>query len=349
MASLIKTTITCVNNTSNNISEMTDEPTSNLAVPTIMPGPYVKGMILNLTIKWTRDPPSEEPVLLTVTKVFAVTMSPTMEVQWVSSSGEIRKAILKLFDRRYGEQSRGYTSAAHSPSVEACWQRYVQSGQAPDLFKHIEKMDKNEGEGVWDLCPFEDDEDTADTWETTAKKEGRLQYRAVQRWRSETRAYEHLDKLQGKCVPIFYGSTSFSLAPPGVDPEFFRVGGILIQRIDGFVLDSLLDMKEASTDTDWQALIQRTVEVAEEVNRWGVINYDCKPHNMIVQMPSMQPFEIDFAQCSFREDYASDDEYNEMVRQWGNPVGFGGVVATRLNKVLKLGIKIKYGPWYGDA
>lgn len=71
---------------------------------------------------------------------------------------------------------------------------------------------------------------------------------------------------------------------------------------------------------------------------------------MIVQTPSWQPFEIDFAQCSFREDYASDDECDEMVRQLGNPVGFGGVVATRLNKVLELGIKIKYGLWLeGDT
>lgn len=329
---------------------MLDTTTSDPAAPSKMPGPYVKGMVLDLPVKWTRDT-SEERVLLTVTKVFDVTMSPAMEIQWVSSSGETRTAILKLFDRRYGEQSRGRSSAAHSPSVEACWHRYVQSGQAPGLFKYIEKMDEEEGEGSWDLCPFEDDEDTADTWETTAKKEGRLQYRALQRWRSEIKAYEHLERLQGKCVPLFYGTTSFSLAPSGSDSEFFQVGGILVQRIDGFILDSLLDMTEASpqADTDWQGLVQRVVEVAEEVNKCGVINYDCKPHNIIVQTPSMQPFQIDFAQCSFREDYATDEEYNEMVRQCGNPVGFGGVVATRLNNVLKLGIKIKYGPWKGVA
>ncbi|KAJ0115647.1 hypothetical protein J7T55_010470 [Diaporthe amygdali] len=332
-----------------NTRETLNETTSGPVAPSNTPGPYVEGMVLDLTINWTRDTPSEERVHLTVTKVFDVTMSPAMEVKWVSSTRETRTAVLKLFDRRYGEQSRGSSSAYHSPSVEACWQRYVQSGQAPSLFRYIEEMDMEEGEGVWDFFPFEDDEDTADTWETTAKKEGRLQYRALQRWRSEIRAYEHLEKLQGKCVPLFYGTTSFSLDPSRSDTDFFRVGGILVQRIDGFILDSLLDMTEASPDTDWQGLVQSAVEVAEEVNKCGVMNWDCKPRNMIVQMPSLQPFEIDFAQCSFREEYASEDEYNEAVRTCGNPVGFGGVVATRLNRVLRLGIKIKYGPWLGDV
>lgn len=331
---------------------MLNETTTDPVTPSSMPGPYFKGMVLDLSVKWTRDTPSEERVLLTVTKVFDVTISPAMEVQWVSNTGETRTAILKLFDRRYGVSRQSHWSSypEHSPAVEACWQKYVQSGQAPGLFKYMEEMDRDEGEGIWDLSAFTDDEDTADTWETTAKKEGRHQYRALHKWRSEIRAYEHLESLQGKCVPLFYGTTSFSLAPTGLsDPDFFRVGGILVQRINGFSLDSLLDMTEASPDTDWQGLIQRVVEVAEKVNKCGVINYDCKPHNMIIQTPSMQPFEIDFAQCSFREDYASDDEYNDMVRQVGNPVGFGGVVATRFNKVLKLGMNIKYGPWLGDG
>lgn len=151
-------------------------------------------------------------------------------------------------------------------------------------------------------------------------------------------------------MPRLYGTTSFSLAPPGSESDsgYFRVGGILVQRIDGFIPDRLLDMTEASPDADWQGIVQRAVEVAEEVNKCGVINNDCKPHNMIVQMPSLQPFEIDFAQCSFREDYASADEYDEDVRSVGNPAGFGGVVATRLNKAFKLGIQIQYGPWLGD-
>lgn len=116
-------------------------------------------------------------------------------------------------------------------------------------------------------------------------------------------------------MALFYGTKSFSLAPPGSDPEFFRVGGIFVHRIDGFSLDSLLDITEASPDTDWQGLVQRAVETAGEGNKCDVINYNCKAHNMIVQMPSLQPFEVDCAQCSFREDYASGDEYDEKMTQ----------------------------------
>lgn len=297
-----------------------------------------------LPVKWTRGTPSEERVLFTVTKVFEVAVSPVMVVQWASSSGKARTAILKLFDRRYGYESRWCREMYHSPSVEACWQRYVQSGQAPGLFEYIKEMDK--ADFRWYIDPLEEEEeDTADTWETTARKEGLLQYRLLQSLKTETRAYKHLEKLQGKCVPLFYGTTSFSLAPLGSDTQFLRVGGILTQHIDGFTLDSLLKMEEASPDFDYQGLVQRVVEVAEEVNTCGVVNNDCVPHNMIVETGSMQPFEFDFSDCSFREDFASEDEYNEKVECCGNPVGFGAVVAKRLNRKFKLGIGIKYGPW----
>ncbi|KUI59261.1 hypothetical protein VP1G_06523 [Cytospora mali] len=232
-------------------------------------------MVLDLTVNWKRETPSEERVLMTVTEAFDVSMSPAVEVQRVSSSGETRTAVLKLFDRRYG--SRGHFHRyGHNPGMEACWQKYVQSGQAPGLYKCIEEADWEKGKG------------------------------------------------------------------------YFQVGGNLIQRISGFILGDLLDLMEASPDVDYQGLCQSAVEVAEEVNECGVINYDCKPRNMIVQTPTMQPFMIDFAQCSFREEFANDDEYNQIVEYWGNPIGFGGVVATRLNRVLKLGITIQYGPWSGN-
>ncbi|KAL1845204.1 hypothetical protein Daus18300_014572 [Diaporthe australafricana] len=243
-----------------------------------------------------------------------------MEVEWASSSGEARKAILKLFDRRYGHESRWWRDMCHSPSVKACWQRYVRSGQAPGFFEYIKEMDKKDH--PWHVDPLECEVDTADTWEMTAKKEGLLQYRLLQRQRTEIRAYNHLEKLQGKCVPLFYGTTSFSLAPLGSDPQFFRIGGILTQHIDGFTLNNLLEIEEASPDVDHQGLVQRVVEVAEDVNTCGVLNDDCVPHNMIVQTGSMQPFEFDFSECSFREDFDSEDEYIEYVRRRGDPAGF---------------------------
>ncbi|KAG6368347.1 hypothetical protein INS49_002552 [Diaporthe citri] len=320
MASSRPADMLCDSSGGSNTGEALGEITNRSTAPCHTPGPYVEGMVLDLPVNWTRGTPSEERVLFTVTKVFEVAMSPVMEVQWSSSPGK-------------------------APSVKACWQRYVQSGQAPGFFEYIKEMDKQGRQ--WYIDPLEGEEDTADTWETTAKKEGLLQYRLLQSLKTEIRAYKHLEKLQGKCVPLFYGTTSFSLTPLGSDPQFFRVDGILTQHIDGSTLDSLLEMAEASPDVDYQGLVQRVVEVAEDVNTCGVVNVDCVPHNMIIQIGSMQPFEFDFSQCSFREDFASEDEYNENVRYCGNPVGFAAVVAKRLSRKFKLGIRIKYGPWIG--
>lgn len=330
-----------------NTRQALGEITNRSTAPCHTPGPYVEGMVLDLPVNWTRGTPSEERVLFTVTKVFEVTTMPVMEVQWASSSGgKAQTAILKLFDRRYGHESRWWRDWCHSPSVEACWQKYVQSGHALGFFEYIKEMDDKRCN--WYLDPL-DGEDTVDTWEMTAKKEGLMQYRLLQGLKTEIRAYKHLEKLQGKCIPIFYGTTSFSLAPRQLesDPQFFQIGGILTQHIDGFTLDSLLETEELSPDIDYQGLIQRVIEVAEEVNVCGVVNIDCVPHNMIIQTGSMQPFEFDFFECSFREDFASEDEYKENVRYTGNPVGFGTVVGKRLNRKFKLGLRVKYGPWIG--
>lgn len=347
MASSRPADMLCDSGGGSNTREALDEITNRSIAPCHTPGPYVEGMVLDLPVNWTRGTPSEERVLFTVTKVFEVAMFSVMEVQWGSSSGKARTAILKLFDRRYGHESRWWRDYCHSPSVEACWQRYVQSGQAPGFFEYIEEMDKKGH--PWYVDPLEGEEDTADTWETTAKKEGLLQYRALQCLETEIRAYKHLEKLQGKCIPVFYGTTSFSLTPLGQDPQFFRVGGILTQKIDGFTLDSLLEVEELSPDVDYQGLVQRVVEVAEDVNTCGVINADCVPHNMIIQTGSMQPFEFDFFKCSFREDFASEDEYNDKVENCGNPVGFGVPVAKRLSRKLKFDISIKWGLWIGNT
>lgn len=81
---------------------MLEEAKADLATPSDIPGPYFEVTVLDLTVNWTRDRESKERVFLTITKAFDVTMSPTMEVQWVSASGETHSAILKFFDRSYG-------------------------------------------------------------------------------------------------------------------------------------------------------------------------------------------------------------------------------------------------------
>lgn len=146
---------------------MLEEAKADLATPSDIPGPYFEVTVLDLTVNWTRDRVSKEGVLLTITKAFDVTMSPTMEVQWVSASGETHSAILNFFDRSYGDfrMSHWSTYPENSASIEACWQRYVQSGQVTAIFNYMEAMDRDEGEGIWDLGSVlmeYEDADTAD-------------------------------------------------------------------------------------------------------------------------------------------------------------------------------------------
>lgn len=180
------------------------------------PNYYEEGMLLDLKVDWTDvAADSEEHTLFTIIKVFPVSLSPTMVVQWNESSGQQQSGVLKFFDRRASRRFRGADLAAHSPSVEACWIGYVQSGHGPELFKELQELNGERADWAA-VRDFDANELTADTWETTARKEGERQFCALDFWMREIKAYERLKDLQGKCIPTFYGSTSFdSDCPPG--------------------------------------------------------------------------------------------------------------------------------------
>ncbi|KAI8799423.1 hypothetical protein BJ742DRAFT_144444 [Cladochytrium replicatum] len=76
--------------------------------------------------------PQNKSSALTIIRAFSV-MVLAILVQWDSESGETQTAVLKLLDRRFGELFRSRKVSAHNYTMEDCWKRYVECGEAPDL------------------------------------------------------------------------------------------------------------------------------------------------------------------------------------------------------------------------
>ncbi|KAK0558395.1 hypothetical protein OC861_006918 [Tilletia horrida] len=283
------------------------DPTCPVRAPTS----YVEGTVLDLKVDWAdKDVCSaEERTLLTITKTFPVTTSPAMEVTWQSSSGEIQTGVLKFFDRRVSQKvRRGCRSPAYGPGIEACLQKFLQSSQAPrfsqpGIIQCINGLiDKR------DAVPLNVPTHTADTWQEAARTEVRMQIDMLQQWQNEIRVYDQLKSLQGTCVPVFYGSTSFHIdVPAGADPNFFQIGGILIQRINGPSFRDVLDGKASPLDLDWHLVCKRASDAIAKINALGIAHGSNHFRNVVVESSTMQANIIDFARSMSVKNFGDDE------------------------------------------
>jgi len=313
------------------------------------PTPYVVGQPLDLVVTRTFDKQIRGRQLpLTITKTFEVTQSPVMVVTFVTESGPM-DAVLKLYDRRFGRNFRTIRGkySPHSSDDEAAWHEYVRKGMADPFFRQLEE------EEAASLLPLNPAHKHNDTSEGHAQYEGALQRQAMAYFDTETRTYEKLTDLQGAYIPTMLAHVCVS--QPRLDlqtPEmelYFRIPGILIQRIDSCA--SLWELAESQTPFGEQKLgdiVQMAVDEAVAVNNRGVVMNDCRPENVIIEQNTCQPFIHDFAQCFFEEACVEDPDdpdapdYRACVIQSGNPRAIGMVMEMLVRRKLGYQLSINY-------
>ncbi|KAG8428482.1 hypothetical protein J3459_003904 [Metarhizium acridum] len=98
------------------------------------------GSIASLIVTRTFNDCVSEQLSVTIEKTFRVTQSPVMVVTFDTQTGP-RKAILKLYDRRFGPDFRTINGkySPHTSEDEATWQEYAHQGRAPEFFNRIEQ------------------------------------------------------------------------------------------------------------------------------------------------------------------------------------------------------------------
>lgn len=271
---------------------------------------------------------SGEKRVVTITRVLSITMSPVLEVQIRTPNGS-QTAILKLFDRRFGEPRERHP---YNHAAEVAWQDCVRSGLAEELLADLRHHDdmfkrtrlKNDDEDTddddddnGDDEDDDDDDDDEDEDEDDPKEhEAVIYYKTQKYYNNEVRAYTKLESLQGKCIPRFLGSVidNSPQRPADLPAVYFQVKGILLEYIPSFTLSDMISHIPNQPHV-WTSIVESAIRVVIEVNRAGVVHFDCQPRNVLVartDQGSYRPFLIDFAQCAFREDYRdTPDTFDE--------------------------------------
>ncbi|ENH70457.1 hypothetical protein FOC1_g10012386 [Fusarium oxysporum f. sp. cubense race 1] len=199
----------------------------------------------------------------------------------MTDSGSIQAAVLKLYDRRYGEHIRQFNGIATVPSRA--------SEDAYQLF---------------DLSVMPDG---------MARFEAAAWYEYDQRLKTELRAYKQLEPMQGNEIPRLYAHVriSLSVVEPGAEgvdtesEEFLCVHGLLLQYIPGpqlkyFPEPGIAQILDKPLHDALRALAQRAVDAMYEINKFGIL-LKKNSNNVSVDSPR-KPCIIDFAEAVFKED-----------------------------------------------
>lgn len=290
---------------------------------------YQAGQTLSLEVTRTFTEQSLAPgpftLTCTVLGIYDVTMSPVLDIVFKDRAGTDIRAVLKLYDYRFGKDLRRDDDGKHSPhfaQAEAEYWDYVRKGKAERFLEDLaEENRKAEAQGQLEE-PLHRHLDGSP--EGRARYEIVLHEQCAEYFRCEAKAYDTLLDLQGKSIPRKFAHVRAPRTdlPPdlaqGKFAQFFEVPGILMERISGYRLWDMPESPLAPREPErWRGIVQAAVDVAADINTRGVIMYDCRPRNVIVDKRTHNPFLIDFAQCSFRDDpgyskiYDADDNESE--------------------------------------
>lgn len=304
----------------------------------------------------TLKTPCGKDVQLTITRVCSITVSPVMEVQLRMPNG-FKPAILKLFDRRFGEFRKTHP---YNQQAEAAWQDYVRSGLAKRLIENLQRdeyrvkkarfVEDGDDDNEQEDSDEDDDVDSINNEDDLGEWEAIIYHTAQKHYANEVRAYSELKQLQGQCTPRFIESVIYSSleAPTDLPVDYFQVPGILLEYIRGFPLSDLT-MNIPNQPLLWGKIVEGAINVVREVNTAGVVHHDCQPRNMLVAETghAFQLYLIDFAQCAFRADYKNTDDVDDedgfahIVHQADNHGGIAVLMSQRVKRETSYTLRLK--------
>lgn len=105
------------------------------------PVAYQPGRPLQLQVmRHCGDLSLSQPVTAYILKVLSMTMSPVMEVSIKTGSGSEARAVLKLYDRRFGRNLREINGkyAPHTEADEVAFRSFVRQGKMAPFLRMLE-------------------------------------------------------------------------------------------------------------------------------------------------------------------------------------------------------------------
>jgi len=194
-----------------------------------------------------------------------------------------RRAFLKLYDRRFSESLRQeYCIDEWSEDNEQKYIAAVKSGRIQEFLRHYRSIKEED----WN-------DDMVDDWDE-ADAEAFLFHKTERLFRDETAAYAQLHDLQGIHCPRLLAKVSLNLdsaleveeadertqgSATKIDADLFKVKGVLLQYIDGFSLD---DLVERAPRCMWQGLVDEAIRIIHGLGQRNVVNDDVRPENFLI-------------------------------------------------------------------
>lgn len=314
-----------------------------------------------------------------------MTRSCVLDITIPTPHGPPLCCVLKLYDPRFGSSVRYMRRgrvAPHTQASEAAFQAFIKQGQMPGFLAHLRYLDHTElmpPSAISFLLPDDDDDDDDEdaSYDKSTKDPSRMAKYEAALWREsrkdfkcETRGYQRLAELQGSAIPAMLGHVRLVAAggervgkPEDMPPEakrYFEVKGVLLEYVDGYLLEDLLTSPLAPPAGDlsaWKRIMQSAIDKAHAINERGVLLHDPAPCNVVVDRHSHEPRIVDLARCNFKEEvenWPRDDvepeawerevNYWQHVQAWGNTAALAGPLQNRVKR--KIGVQLKM--WYPD-
>ncbi|KAH6856024.1 hypothetical protein B0I37DRAFT_322873 [Chaetomium sp. MPI-CAGE-AT-0009] len=336
---------------------------------TFSPTAYQEGGLLDLQVCKSYSPDLPSRVTVTISRVISMTMSVVLDVTFQTRQGPVHR-VLKLYDRRFGSSLRDVCEdepAPHTQENEVAFEAFVRRGMMPGFLRYRKERNAEIDRLPLRAWEFLDELDESNRTEGFAKYEAALWQDCIEHFERETKAYHQLTDLQGVLIPHIYAYVSLSVPKlatiiPQETAPYFKVRGILLERIDGYCLGNLTLGPLPKNLRTWQHIIQLAADAAYEINKRGVVMEDCAPRNVVVDRQSQTPRIVDLAQCTFRdemdrewyrlgwhedEDWDPDVEYWEQVASRNNPAAIAAVMANRIQRKTGVNVDFRYPDWKG--
>ena len=209
-----------------------------------------------------------------------ITCSPAMRVHL-----DGRSYLLKLYDRFLCHEIRKYYQ--------------IPPWNSEREFDFQEFMCSPQGSAF--LAMNEDDLE----YESVAEEEAFIHHRCMILSSSEMRAYQAMESLQDqRRIPKLHSTVIFVKTDQQDSAEFSIVPGILLEYIDGFTLSELTPAMIPVEH--WPKLADDALETIREAGKLGVLNYDVKLHNFLVEKKTHRVVQFDFAICEFSAGFESE-------------------------------------------
>lgn len=247
-------------------------------------------------------------IIATVIKAFEpFTISPVLYVslQPTHPGAHPSEAILKLYDRRFATDIRGYYNANEwTASKESAYLEFKAQDSA---------------------LLSRDDPDFDSEVMSDGEREAFIEKMCQLYYGSEVRAYRRLHDLQGVQIPKFYGTVILK-----------DVGGILIEYIPSF---RLREIKEHLPKETWDAIGNGAVALVNLISDRGVLNSDVRLENILVTTTDPpRVVMIDFGLTRLRREDEGDEEWRRAKKSQDEE-GAVGYVFEKYS-----GGKFKYKP-----